>query len=196
MGFKQYYDLVFRARNARLQSVCFQLEFLNWIKAGVAFNTRGSEISTRKIAMFAELYKILARCRSEGAAPIEENVFKFKDALVYFYEDIYSIYQDHLASKQMEVKMKELKAAPEFNQVLIVPSFKETPWLSDVFRSVSEVLETYECKHEHAFANSIVSPYLKKDTELYKGMAMMFDYGPQRMGRDVLLGVTLWGEEM
>ena len=38
VSFRQYYDLVFRARNARLGSACLQLDFFDWIKAGIAFN--------------------------------------------------------------------------------------------------------------------------------------------------------------
>ena len=56
---KQVYDLVFRARNVRLSAALYVLDFLDWIKAGVAFNTRGFENPSRKIAYFAELYSVV-----------------------------------------------------------------------------------------------------------------------------------------
>lgn len=194
MSHQQVYDLVFRARNAKLGVSCYELSFLDWIKAGVAFNTRGCELSTRKIAMFAELYHILEGCVVNGADALVPRKGMFSTALLYYYEDIYAIYQDHLASKQLEVRTKDLRSAPNFGDLVVLPSFKNLPWLSEVFETRRENVQDYRCKNERAFLNDVNSPYLDHDSILGKNMAIMYDYGLGRCGYGVLLEVEQWDE--
>lgn len=196
VSYQQVYDLVFRARNARLGSYVFVVDFFDWVKAGVAFNTRGCDISTRKISNFVKLYKAIKACDSEGSEAILREKQMFSDALLYYYEDIYSIYQDHLSSKQSDARTKNAKVLPDFKELLILPSFDGVPCLKDVFDVVQEVCETYEPRNEASFLADVKSVYLGEDTNLFKCMAMMYDYGIGRIGCDKLLEVSIWGKVM
>lgn len=194
VSYQQVYDLIFRARNAKLGYVCYELSFLDWIKAGIAFNTRGCELGTRKIAMFAELYHILEKCVIGGADALVPYRNRMSDALLYYYEDIYAVYQDHLTSKQLEVRTKDLRSVPTFGDLLILPSFRNLPWMEEVFEKRCESIHDYECKNKRAFLNDVSSPYLDRSSFLAKSMSMMYDYGMGRLGYGVLLEVEQWDE--
>ena len=192
VSFKQVYDLVFRARNAKLNAVAYVLDFKDWVKAGVAYNTRGYDISTRKISFFAELYMILEKAAQSGPDVIEPVRGMFTEALIYYYEDIYSIYQDHLKSKQADVVDRRSKAVPDFGELLVLPSFDLVPVLNQVFETRTFGCETYDCKHLDAFLDNVNTAYLKEGSSLFRCMSLMYDYGVACEEKGVLLEVTLW----
>lgn len=192
VSFKQVYDLVFRARSSRLNSTAYVLDFLDWVKAGVAFNTRGSQLSTRKISYFASLYEILQQNKLDGVSILEENRYLLEDALICYYEDIYEIYQDHLKSRHGEAKQKQAKAIPDFGELLILPCFDSVPDMKEVFQVESYDWDKYVCVSPDEFLESANSAYLREETALFKCMSLMYDYGRGHVKRGILLEVRLW----
>ena len=102
-----YYDLVFRAKFCYLEPGVYTIDFLDYVMAGVAFNSRNFELSSRKISFFAHVVRT---------------------AIKYFYEDIFDLYQKYLKS----FKADEIK---EENIVVIVPSWEKTPYLREHYES-------------------------------------------------------------
>lgn len=189
--YKQVYDLCFRARNAKLKSRVYVLDFVDWVKAGVAFNTRGYDLSTRKISYFAKIYEFLSRAAEEGSSVIVENRYLFEEALAFYYEDIFAIYQDHLKSKNSEA-MQKLKQRPDFGDLLVLPCFEDVEFMYDVFEKRELNWETYECAYRSEFVENLNTAYLDPSTPLFACMAMMYDYGCRVSERGVLLEVKLW----
>lgn len=194
VSFKQVYDLVFRARNSRLNSTAYSLDFIDWVKAGVAFNTRGFELSSRKISYFAKLYNIIVEDAGAGISRFEKEKHLFEDALIYYYEDIYEIYQDHLESKQSEARQKAVKVVPDLGELLILPRFDGVPELREIFKTQIVGYNSYECRSLEAFRENARSAYLKEDTALFRCMSLLYDYGCGRIDRGVLLEVELWND--
>lgn len=181
VNFKQAYDLVFRARNVRLSAAVYVLDFIDWIKAGVAFNTRGFENPSRKISYFAELYQVV----------IEQQDRKefLSDALTKYYEDIFEIYQDHLRAKQAAARQDIVKAVPVFEDLFVLPCFDSVPFLYDLFERKPVNGAEYKCIKATAFASAIASANVKSDSPLYKCMSLLYDYGTGCVERGKLLEV-------
>lgn len=200
VGFKQVYDLVFRAKNARLSSVAYVLDFYDWLKAGIAFNTRGFELSTRKISYFVKLYEILVTRRSEGIERLQDERMLFATALSYYYADIFEVYQDHVKSKHIEAAQKNRnsrtnsRVRPEFGNLLVLPAFDCAPELREVFPIRTFEWDKYQCKDPAKFSNVVASTYVKPGTGLFSCMSMMYDYGIGHVEDGVLLEVSLWDE--
>lgn len=114
-----YYDLVFRAKFCYLEPGVYTIDFLDYVMAGVAFNSRNFELSSRKISFFAQVYKDLVEAK---------NTDVVRTAIKYFYEDIFDLYQKYLKS----FKADEIK---EENIVVIVPSWEKTPYLREHYES-------------------------------------------------------------
>lgn len=194
VGFKQVYDLVFRARNSQLNSTAFVLDFKDWVKAGVAFNTRGFEISTRKISYFAKLYLLLKQAEEEGSEVLKPYVNMLSEALVFYYEDIFEIYQDHLKSKHAEARNSQSKSIPDLGELLILPCFDNSNILTGVFETKSYRWDEYECQNPDNFLLTVKSAYLKSKSSMFKCMSMMYDYGRIGINKGTLLEVTLWDD--
>lgn len=192
VSFRQVYDLVFRARSSKLNSTAYVLDFYDWVKAGVAFNTRGFQLGTRKISYFARLYNILSECKVEGPIPLQNNRRFFEDALAFYYEDIYEIYQDHLKSRHEEATQRQARAIPDFGELLVLPSFDCVPTMYDVFERRIFNWNEYECQNRDGFIESLSTVYLNSDSSLFKCMSLMYDYGREVIDRGILLGVKLW----
>lgn len=192
VSFKQVYDLVFRARNSKLNSTAYVLDFRDWLKAGIAFNTRGFEISTRKISYFAKLYSIIQESKSQGVGVLNRNRVLLEQALMFYYEDIYDIYQDHLKAKQLEASQRRIKSIPDFGEVLILPCFDEAPELRQIFETRTYAWDGYVCKNLDDFMEDVPTLYLSQNSPSFKCMSMMYDYGRNCIERGVLLEVELW----
>lgn len=200
VGFKQVYDLVFRAKNARLSSVAYVLDFYDWLKAGIAFNTRGFEVSTRKISYFVKLYEVLTESRANGVEVLQKEQVMFATALSYYYADIFEIYQDHVKSKHSEAAQRNRNSRsnsrirPEFGNLLVLPAFDCVPELREVFPVHTFEWDKYQCKDPAKFSSVVASTYVKPGTGLFSCMSMMFDYGIGHVEDGVLLEVSLWDE--
>lgn len=189
---KQVYDLVFRARNAKLNSAAYALEFLDWVKAGVAFNTRGCEVPSRKIAYFAKLYRALESLKERGLPFFEKNRGLFEEALCFYYEDIFDIYRDHLKAKQAEAGAKTKKRLPDFEDLYILPSFELTPEFADCLEKEVIPWDEYNCINSAKVLEQAGTVYLDIQGGLFRCMSLMHDYGIARCKTGVLLEVSLW----
>lgn len=208
VAFQQVYDLVFRARNARLSSVAYVLDFYDWLRAGIAYNTRGFENPTRKIAYFAKIYGILMDAREQGAT-LEPHKNLFSQALSYYYADILDIYQDHVKAKHALAALRNSKAkakskvVPEFGNLLVLPSFDLVPELRGdegvppLFPTRKFPWNGYQCKNVNRFRSIVTSAYVNSETNpgLFSCMSLLYDYGVCHVERGVLLEVTLWNEK-
>lgn len=83
--YQYYYDLLFRAIYGYLAPNEYDLDYLHYIKAGIAFNTKGKVDSSRKISFYAQVYRMLL-----GIETLNEVLIK--DSIKIFYEDIYELY--------------------------------------------------------------------------------------------------------
>lgn len=196
MSFKQVYDLVFRARNAKLNSTAYVLEYRSWVKAGIAFNTRGFQLSTRKISYFARLYEVVEKAKLEGPKILQDNRPLLEQSLLYYYEDIYDIYQDHLRSKHLEAVQRRNHSLPDFGEVLILPCFDDTPELGQIFDVESFFWNQYDCKNREEFVEDLPTVYLDPESSLFKCASLMYDYGKRCVSRGVLLEVKLWDSQV
>lgn len=193
---KQYYDLIFRAKNARLNSTAYVLDFMDWIKAGIAFNVRGTEDPSRRISYFVNLYRLLMSARENGISVLEESRDMLVEALRMYYEDIYLIYQYHLESKHLEAVNLITKKRPDFGELLVVPTFDCAPEMRELFETVVMGSSSYECQNIDSFVSNINSAYISHNSDLFRCMSMMYDYGCMSVGRGLLLEVKLWEEEI
>lgn len=191
VSYKQVYDLVFRARNARLEPMVFTLEFTEWVKAGIAFNTRGFELPSRKISAFVEVYEAIQMCSFEDVEISTQSKNLFEQYLRYFYEDIFDIYQNYLKSTQSQMRLKGSKGIPVFADVFILPTYEGFPALKKMFPTSVESADTYKCINYQSFLHTINSIYLKPNTRLFNCMAMLYDYGSCKEKCGSLLEVSL-----
>ena len=202
VGFKQVYDLVFRAKNARLKSVAYVLDYYDWMKAGIAFNTRGFELSTRKISYFAQLYGLVTELGQRFGELSDAERQMLETSLTYYYADIFEVYQDHVRSKHSEAAMRNRdgrksteKLAPEFGNLIVLPSFDCVPAIKDVFQTKVVDWDCYQCQNVSQFNNVVASAYVKQGMGLYSCMSLMYDYGVHPVETGVLLEVKLWDKE-
>ena len=114
-----YYDLVFRAKFCYLKPGIYNIDFLDYVMAGIAFNSRSFELSSRKISFFAQVYQNLVEAKNNEIV---------QTAICYFYEDIFDLYQKYL-------KSFNANEIPEDGTVLIVPSWEKTPYLKEYYES-------------------------------------------------------------
>ena len=206
VAYKQVYDLVFKSRNAKLNSVAYTLDYLDWVKAGIAFNTRGFQVESRKISVFVGLYNALLALEAElaKAEPADPAVVeKYKkilgESLPYFYQDIFEIYQDHLISKAEVAGTQRASrgtgAAPDFGQLIILPSFDYVPYFRELFDTVHTTWDGYDSPSSGVFDAKVkASIYLNRNQYpgIYSCMLLMYDYSKTANGANTLLEVQLW----
>lgn len=183
VSYQFVYDLYYRVRHACLESETYRLEFLEWVKAGVAYNTCGVKDPTRKISYFGNLYRQLKL----GVQTVPHA--DLQEAVVKYYEDLFQLYQDHLEAQLKKAgRQKNLDFLEPANLVLL-PSFTSVPEISNMLEVVSVQLDTYECKDIVAFRQKMSTIYASEGTPLFRCMSMLFDYGVCRSGDGVILEV-------
>lgn len=111
------------------------IDFLDYVMAGIAFNSRSYELSSRKISFFAQVYEDLLEAK---------NTDVVNTAIKYFYEDIFDLYQKYLKS----FKAEELK---EENIVVILPSWEKTSYLKQHYES-----STIGLSNEEGLLNDLI----------------------------------------
>ena len=202
--YKQVYDLVFRARNAKLNSAAYTLEFGEWVRAGIAYNTRGYDLPTRKIAFFASIYEVMIQCQNcteeEATAVVVSNSRLLSEAIHYYYEDILDVYQDHLRSvhythlvkKAQFQRERRSRVVPDFGNLIVLPSFDDFPALKSVFPTEVVDADTYECRDPSGFLNIIASTLVKKDSCLYRCASLVYDFSITDVKNIMLAEVKLW----
>lgn len=112
VNYHWYYDLVFRVKYNFLIPKIYVINFLDYIKAGIAYNTRSYELATRKIDFFVEVLQ-----------DIENEILSDSvvTAIKYFYEDIFYLYKQYV----IHVDEKEIKN----NLAAFLPSFEDNGFL-------------------------------------------------------------------
>ncbi len=178
-------DVYFRTRNLRLEHETYIVSFMTWVKGGIAFNVRGAELSTRKISYFGDLYNKLNTVQDYSTIAAELGV-----AIMRYYEDFFSLYQDHLMAV-LNTKDKKGKAVKSlYANLAYLPSFDDCPKLYEVFDVKSVTLSEYVPANPEALHNDMVMRYVEEDWRLYKCMAMYYDHSIKSDGTVVLLEVT------
>lgn len=181
--FQYVSDLYFRVRHARLESEVYRLEFIDWVKAGIAYNVRGITEPSRRVAYFAELYGTL------GTQNLAKRVEDIRTAVKKYYEDLFQIYQDHLLA-QLQIAHKLSKnSGTEPDNLILVPSFKKTPEVTNILPHEEVALLHYSCKNLDELKRRMSTLYAVEGSPLFCCMALMFDYGVKGVGDGVILEV-------
>lgn len=162
VGFPYLYDLYYRVRNGRLVNTFYRVDFLDWVKAGVAFNTRGLDTPKRSIAYFGEVYDALKNLDAENVPLLER-------ALISFYDDLFLLYQDYLSTQQDNAKLRG-------QDFVLFPSFKQIPELTEYFEVLTVGLASYEGKNLFAVKQRIPTIYVDENSLMFKGMLLLHDY--------------------
>lgn len=162
VGFPYLYDLYYRVRNGRLINTFYRVDFLDWVKAGVAFNTRGLETPKRSIAFFGEVYTALKDLNTEKIPLVER-------ALISFYDDLFLLYQDYLSIQQDNAKLRG-------QDFVLFPSFQQIPELTEYFDVLTVHLKSYEGKNPFAVKQRIPTIYVDEHSLMFKGMLLLHDY--------------------
>ena len=168
------YDLYYRTRNALLESEVYRIDFMDWVSAGVAFNTLGSKDPRRKVAYFGKLYDLI-----EGRA-LEANVEVFRVAVMRFYEDLYKLYNDHLLAQLKFAKRQRDVETAEPASLILIPCFVQVPDLYEILPSQDIEIVTYECKYPGELREDMSTIYAVEGTTLYRGMGLVFQKGYAR----------------
>lgn len=128
VGFGHYYSLMYMAKNNLLQSCDYVVDFREWVKAGVAYNTRAGESESRKVSSFAKLYKYLEE-RQDSA-----STRTVASALRMFYNDLFDLYEKYAESTLLPELRRGRRKSPELPaDMTITPAFEEYMWMEDKF---------------------------------------------------------------
>ena len=162
------YDLYYRVRNAKLENAKYRLEFIDWVKAGVAFNVRGVEEPSRKIAYFGGLYRLL--CNDP-----KRNIGAVRTAILKFYTDIFLLYQDHLTAQLDLARQGGSRVSLTPKDIVILPSFLKTPVLKEMLKTVVVSLDSYKCRNIDDFKKHTATIYVDEDSTLFSAMSLLYD---------------------
>lgn len=179
------YDLYFRVRNVKTEHTAYEIDFIDWVKAGVAFNVRGIEVSTRKISYFGDLYQKLV-----SVSDYSQLTEELKVAVTRYYEDLFLLYQDHLMGVRNAAGKKGRATVYLRENFVLLPSFKGVPKMQELFPRKEVDLRTYVPQNNDAMRVDMVHLYVQENSELYKCMAMYYDHSIKSDGNVVLLGVN------
>ena len=196
VSYHQVYDLVFRARNARLSAAAYTVDFMEWVRAGIAFNTRGLDSYSRRISYFCDLYKVIARAHTlpyeQGLEFLRTKKFYLEEALYMYYEDLCWVYFDHLSAKVRVAAMSDKVKTADFEDLFVLPCFDSVPLFKDLFETRQVRWDSYTTSNTAKLDMRLDTVQLSRDSALYRCMSLVFDYGFQRKESGVLLEVILW----
>lgn len=183
VGYQYVYDLYYRVRQACLTYDVYQLDFLDWIKAGLAFNALGVRDISRRPSYFGRLYKAVI----SDIYSISES--DWREAVLKYYEDIFQLYQDHLLAQLQIASRRKGGDFTSPKELLIVPSFEKLPEIMTILQREVVVIDEYVCKNTDELLQVASTVYLTEDSLLFKGMSLMFDYGVKRYKDGIALEV-------
>lgn len=183
VSYPYVYDLYYRVRHACLEYETYRLDFLDWVKAGIAYNVRGVEDPNRKVSYFGQLYSVIQQ------GDIERDLNIYKTAVVRFYEDIFQLYQDHLVSQLKAARTRNESGATEPSNLILLPSFKSMPKLYDFLPIIEIVYKEYVCQDRLDFQRHMSTIYAAESSDLFKMMSLVFDYGYRGKDGGVILEV-------
>lgn len=170
--YQHYYSLVYMARNDMLENVIYRVSFEAWVQAGIAYNTRAQELSSRKVSAFAKVYRTLRRLQG---ASYEDVISSEKSNMLllylqYFYEDLFWLYESYVeSSHKSKLAQASAKTMCVPKHPVIIPH-----WYDDcVLRLLAEEFRpTPEMLKDVAEENSANITFIKadKDTETFRSM--------------------------
>ena len=171
VNYHLYYDLVFRTKYNFLVPCVYVIDFFDYVKAGICYNTRGYEMSSRKIDFFVEVYNDL---QSNKCTP---TVIR---GLQYFYEDIFNLYSNYFNSAQSD------KIESEY--VAFIPEFKKVSFLYGLCQVETIDLQSYESPNTDDTLFSIGTPSVYFCTQKQvQALTAAYDC---KVARNVLMEVT------
>lgn len=185
VGYRYVYDLYYRTRRARLEHEAYSLEFLDWCKAGVAYNVLGKEEPGRKVAYFSNLYSHLSLDDYTASVDV------LRQGVAAFYEDLFKLYQDHLTAQLKASKRRGSEYSLEPQNLILLPSFSKTPGVYDILPHKEIIVENYQCVNLDALRDKVATIYASEDSTLFKCMALYFDMSQAKQNEVALVGVTM-----
>lgn len=183
VSYQYVYDLYYRTRHARLVSDVYRLDFLDWIKAGIAYNTLGVKEPSRKVSYFVKLYKML----NEGVD--KNHTSELRLAVTHYYEDFFQLYQDHLIAQLQIAHKRGKNTSTEPASLVLLPCFDKVSTLLEIFPMEEVILSEYESKNLEALRQAMSTMYAVEGSLLFRSMALFYDYGVAGEGNGTLLGV-------
>ena len=184
VGYPYVYDLYYRVQHAGLVNEVYQLDFYDWIRAGIAYNIKGSKDPKRRISYFVSLYTILQ------SGHISENSQEISTGVIRFYEDIYQLYQDHLrAQLALAAKGFAKTGRITFKDFKLIPTFTSLNSLSEYLTCRDIEVEEYKCENLRSFRKDLATEYVSESSTLFKYMSVFYDYGVCGKDGGVLLEV-------
>lgn len=177
-------DVYFRTRNVRLEHENYMVSFMTWVKGGIAFNVRGTEVSTRKISYFGDLYEKLMT--TDDYETIRQDLAV---AVTRYYEDFFLLYQDHLTGVLNSAGRKGKAVEALHVNRLFLPSFEDCPKMYDIFPKLEVDIDSYEPKNPQELRRDLVTIHVPRDGRTYKGAALYYDHSLKSDGTVVLLEV-------
>ena len=109
VNYHWYYDLFFRTKYNFLVPFVYVIDFMDYVKANIAYNTRSYQLASRKISFFANVYKDLMA---------GESTQDVRTAIKYFYEDIFNLYKQYFKTTPVESLTETYVGFfPEFRKV-------------------------------------------------------------------------------
>lgn len=183
VGFRFVYDFYYRTRHAALEQSFYRIDFLDWVKAGVAYNALSAENVNRRVSYFGDLYYRLSGTRGKLDGKVLE------DAVSNFYDDIFQLYQDHL-SAQLKSKVRGKQSGDLSPQdLVIIPSFDKVDIVQNYLERKTVKLDSYMANNENAMQKELTTAYISKDSMMYHAISLMYDYGHCPVDTAVILEV-------
>lgn len=171
VNYHLYYDLVFRTKYNFLVPFIYVIDFLDYVKAGICYNTRSYEMSSRKIDFFVKVYQDLQNNNCT------ESVLR---GLQYFYEDIFYLYVNYFKNTEFE-KIK-------YEYVAFIPDFKKVSFLYDLCQTKVLDMQSYRSSNEDEILFSIGTPSVYFCTqEQVRALSVAYDC---MLARNILMEVT------
>ncbi len=183
--FQYFNDLYFRVKNGKLEHDVYMINYMEWVKAGVAFNTQGVKNATRNISYFAELYNKL--CVEYD----ESFIYDFQLSLVKFYQDLYELYQQHFAAQTRLISKRSSEDLILIKNLFLLPNFEGASSITEHLHKKVIVLADYESTYLKDFQRELSTVYISEDSLLFKMASIMFDYGVKNLEPGVILEVFL-----
>lgn len=171
VSYHWYYDLVFRTKYNFLVPFVYVIDFLDYVKAGIAFNTRSYEMSSRKISFYAAVLQDL-------------NDGKFtptvQQAIRYFYEDIFSLYKNYFKNVSSDMAQS--------TYVCFIPAFEKVAFLYEKCSVSTLDLSTYQSENmdDMLFCMGTPSVYSCSDKQI-RALSIAYDC---TKCNDILMEVT------
>ena len=179
VGYPYVPDLYYRIQHYSLENNLYSLDFIDWIKAGIAYNVRGIHSTRRSISYFAQLYSGLYGIDRDISEP------ELRMGIVYFYEDLYLLCRDYSASYLQYSEKNSI-----LNDFAIVPTFAESKSLVEKLDSQMIKLNEYKVMDKHRDSLLIdIRALISESSCLFKCMSLYYDYGIHREGNGMLLEV-------